>query len=171
VQLIYLVLLLAILSVGVFLVLRQVLLRRDLENAAKELGERARSATASADDHFELGCVLLRKKVFGQAQKNLETALKMWPPADADGLAQVQNALGYAKASQGALEGSLVHYRAAVQLSPGYVTAWNNLGDALEKQKAFAEALEAYSTALSYAPDNPVASERATFLRTRRVGI
>ena len=146
-----------------------------MEEAAKELGERVRSGSASHEELFEYGVVLLRKKVFSSATKSLEAALAAWPaadgPAGGEGLAAVHNALGYALAGQERPADALAQYRTAVALQPGYVTAWNNLGDALEKQKAFAEALEAYSTALSYAPDNPVASERATFLKTRRVGI
>lgn len=75
VQLLYLAALLALLAAGSYLVVRQVLVRRELENAAKELGERVRSGDASAADHFEMGCVLLRKKVYGAAVKNLECVL------------------------------------------------------------------------------------------------
>lgn len=32
--------------------------------------------------------------------------------------------------------------------------AWNNLGDAYEKQKKYGEALSAYKEVLTYAPDN-----------------
>lgn len=34
--------------------------------------------------------------------------------------------------------------------------AWNNLGDAYEKQKKYGEALSAYKEVLTYAPDNKV---------------
>ena len=60
-----------------------------------------------------------------------------------------------------------MEYRRAVELQPGYVTAWNNLGDALESQKKYAEALDAYNEALSYAPDNKVARTRADYCQTR----
>ena len=59
------------------------------------------------------------------------------------------------------------NYRKAVELQPGYVTAWNNLGDALEKCRQYEPALKAYEEALSYAPDNRVAQSRADALRTR----
>ena len=52
-------------------------------------------------------------------------------------------------------------------LQPGYVTAWNNLGDAYERRKAYDKALNAYTQALAYAPDNKVAAARADFCRTR----
>lgn len=82
-------------------------------------------------------------------------------------------------------------YKRAVELQPGYVTAWNNLGDAYEKLKSWRwghiqsvcehvhsiyknaiilcaacrEALAAYSEALTYAPNNSVAQQRAEFCR------
>ena len=48
-----------------------------------------------------------------------------------------------------------------------YVIAWNNLGDAFERAKKLKDALESYQEALSYAPDNKIASSRAQALRTK----
>ena len=45
--------------------------------------------------------------------------------------------------------------------------AWNNLGDAYERQKQYAPALAAYREVLTYAPDNKVAQTRSEFCRTR----
>ena len=57
-------------------------------------------------------------------------------------------------------------------LQPGYVTAWNNLGDAYEKLRQYKEALGAYQEALSYSPGNKVAQARSEYCRTRleRIG-
>lgn len=59
------------------------------------------------------------------------------------------------------------NYKKAVEMQPGYVTAWNNLGNAFEKARDWKQAYEAYSEALSYAPDNKIAREKADMLRTR----
>ena len=59
------------------------------------------------------------------------------------------------------------NYKKAVEMQPGYVTAWNNLGNAFEKARDWKKAYEAYSEALSYAPDNKVAREKSDMLRTR----
>lgn len=166
VQLIYLLSLLGFLVVGAFLVVRQVLIRRELEEAAKVLGERVRSNEASSEDYFELGVILLRKKLFTQATKNLEKAKKQWE-GDQDDLAQIHNALGYAYFNMDRIEPAVEEYKAAVTLQPGYVTAWNNLGDAYEKQKKYQLAYDAYSEALVYSPDNSVAKSRAEFCKTR----
>ena len=166
VQLLYLSALLALLAGGSYLVVRQVLVRRELETAAKALGERVRSGSASAEDLFEMGCVMLRKKIYSQAVRNLEGALAAWD-GEPEEKAQVHNALGFAFFSQEKVGEALEQYRQAVGLQPGYVTAWNNLGDALESTKRYSEALEAYTQALAYAPSNETARDRAAFLKTR----
>lgn len=88
VQLLYLGLLLSFLAVGAYLVVRQVLIRRELEEAAKVLGERVRTGEAVAEDYFELGVILLRKKLYTQATRNLEKAKKAWD-GEPEELAQV----------------------------------------------------------------------------------
>jgi len=55
--------------------------RRELEEAAKVLGERIRTSDATSEDCFELGAILLRKKLYTQATKNLERAVKLWDGA------------------------------------------------------------------------------------------
>jgi hypothetical protein len=88
VQFIYLGALLVLLGVGSFLVVRQVLIRRELESAAKELQDRVRSGEASSEEYFELGAVMLRKKFYVLANKYLEQAIKKWDGDEQD-LAQV----------------------------------------------------------------------------------
>ncbi|DBB09177.1 TPA: hypothetical protein ACH3X3_007777 [Trebouxia sp. C0006] len=166
VQLVYLVTLLGFLVVGAYLVVRQVLIRRELEEAAKTLGDRVRQKDATCEDYFELGVILLRKKLFTQATKNLEKAKKTWN-GEPDELAQVYNALGFAYFNMERNELAQAAYRQAVDLQPGYVTAWNNLGDACEKVKDFENAYKAYKEALAYAPDNKVAQSRADALKNR----
>lgn len=66
VQALYLTALLALLATGTFLVVRQILVRRELETTAKEVGDRVRSGAATGEEFFELGVVLLRKKSYTQ---------------------------------------------------------------------------------------------------------
>lgn len=94
IQLIYLLTLLGFLAVGAYLVVRQVLVRRELDEAAKALGERIRTEAASCEDYFELGVILTRKRLYTQATKNLEKAKKIWDGEENE-LAQVHNALGF----------------------------------------------------------------------------
>ncbi|MEW5299538.1 MAG: hypothetical protein WDW36_002545 [Sanguina aurantia] len=172
IQLFYLLTLLSFLAVGAYLVVRQVLIRRELDEAAKSLGERIRTAQASCEDYFELGVILTRKRLFTQATKNLEKAKKVWDGEESE-LAQVHNALGFCYFNMEKTDMAITEYVKAVELQPGYVTAWNNLGDAQEKKMAWREALRAYQEALTYAPDNTVAMTRSTQLKERleRLGI
>lgn len=48
---------------------------------------------------------------------------------------QVHNALGFCYFSMEKTDLAIQEYRKAVELQQGYVTAWNNLGDAYEKSK------------------------------------
>ncbi|EFN59395.1 hypothetical protein CHLNCDRAFT_137885 [Chlorella variabilis] len=166
VQLAYLLTLMGFLVVGAYLVVRQVLIRRELEEAAKVLGERVRTNDATSEDYFELGVILLRKKLYTQATKNLEKAQKNWQ-GEPEELAQVHNALGFAFFNMDKVDAAIDQYRKAVDLQPGYVTAWNNLGDAYERKKDYSPALAAYREVLTYAPDNKVAQARSEYCRTR----
>jgi hypothetical protein len=42
------------------------------------MGERIRSGEATAEEYFEMGSIMLRKKVFTQAVRNLKLAAQMW---------------------------------------------------------------------------------------------
>jgi tetratricopeptide (TPR) repeat protein len=169
VQLVYLTTLLGFLAVGAFVVTRQVLVKRELEEAAKVLGERVRNQEATAEDYYELGVILLRKKLFTQANANLKKSLKNWDEetGDEEIKAQVHNALGYSYFNLDRFEDAIAQYKKAVELQPGYLTAWNNLGDVMEKQKKYREALSAYQEVLGLDPSNVVAKERASYCKTR----
>lgn len=77
------------------------------------------------------------------------------------------NALGFSCYSDEDVDGAIVQYQKAVKLQPGYVTAWNNLGDALEKKKEYKPALRAYQEALQFDPANKIASARRDALKKR----
>jgi tetratricopeptide (TPR) repeat protein len=62
---------------------------------------------------------------------------------------------------------AIQEFREAARLQPGYVTAWNNLADALEKASRWKEALEAYESAYELEPENPTAKAAVERLRTR----
>ena len=169
VQLIYLTTLLGFLFVGASVVVRQVLSKRGMDEMAKDIGERVRNQEATAEDYYELGVILLRKKLFTQANQNLKKSLKEWDMENGDDevLAQVHNALGYSYFNLDRYEEAIKQYKTAVEMQPGYLTAWNNLGDVLEKQKKYSDALGAYQEVLGLDPSNNVAKERANWCRTR----
>jgi len=166
IQAFYLGMLLTILGGAGFIVVRQVLIRRELDDQAKKMGERIRAGNASAEDYFEMGSILLRKKVFTQAVRNLQAAEANWDGDEQD-LALVHNALGFGYSNTDKIDDAIVEYKKSVALQPGYVTAWNNLGEAYEKKKELKEAIKCYEESLVLAPNNPTATERLEEIKMR----
>lgn len=80
---------------------------------------------------------------------------------------QVYNALGVSYVLDGKLDKGIKQFEAAVKLQPGYVTAWNNLGDAYEKKKDLKSALEAFEEVLLFDPNNKVARPRRDALKDK----
>lgn len=80
---------------------------------------------------------------------------------------QVHNALGFAYFNMEKSDLAVTEYKKAVQLQPGYVTAWNNLGNAYEKASKTKDAYDAYREALSYAPTNATAKQRSEALQAK----
>ena len=165
-QVVYLGSLLALLGGGGFVVARQVLVRRELEMVAQDLGERVRKGDASSEDYYELGVILLRKRLNTAAITNLEKALEAWEGEEVD-KAQVHNALGFAYFKQDKWPKAIENYQVALDLQPGYVTALNNLGDAYEKSDELKKALAVYQETLAFQPGNKTALERSTYLEQR----
>ncbi|KAK9073146.1 hypothetical protein SSX86_007470 [Deinandra increscens subsp. villosa] len=166
IQLSYLLLLLGLLGVGTFFVIRQVLVRRELDLSAKELQEQVRSGDASSMELFELGAVMLRRKFYPAAIKYLVQAIQKWDGDDQD-LAQVHNALGVSYVRDGKTDKGISQLETAVKIQPGYVTAWNNLGDAYEKKKEYKSALKAFEEALLFDPNNKIARPRRDALKEK----
>lgn len=166
IQLSYVLLLLGFLGVGTFYVIRQVLVRRELDLSAKELQEQVRSGDADATELFELGAVMLRRKVYPAATKFLQQAIEKWDGDDQD-LAQVYNALGVSYVRDEKLDKGIIQFEKAVKLQPGYVTAWNNLGDAYEKKKELKSALKAFEEVLLFDPNNKIARPRRDALKDK----
>lgn len=162
IQLSYLLLLLALLGVGTFFVIRQV----ELDLSAKELQEQVRSGDASATELFELGAVMLRRKFYPAATKYLLQAIEKWDGDDQD-LAQVYNALGVSYILDEKLEKGIAQFENAVKVQPGYVTAWNNLGDAYEKKNDLKSALKAFEEVLLFDPNNKIARPRRDALKEK----
>uniref|UniRef100_A0A6N2LV90 Uncharacterized protein n=1 Tax=Salix viminalis TaxID=40686 RepID=A0A6N2LV90_SALVM len=128
--------------------------------------EQVRSGDATATGLFELGAVMLRRKFYPAATRYLLQAIEKWDGDDQD-LAQVYNALGVSYVLDEKLDRGIKQFEAAVKLQPGYVTAWNNLGDAYEKKKDLKSALMAFEEVLLFDPNNKVARPRRDALKDK----
>jgi tetratricopeptide (TPR) repeat protein len=164
----YISLLLLLLSVAVFFIAGQVLKTRRVENALSRLQSKLNKENGTAEEHYELGSILLDKRLFVQAIAQFQKALKA-ETLEGQDLAAVYNALGFSYFAQEQYDLAIKNYKEAIKLAPDYVTALNNLGHSYERKQLAGPALEAYEEALKYEPSNQTAKRRADSLRKRLV--
>jgi tetratricopeptide (TPR) repeat protein len=165
----YLALLLLLLSVAAFFIVRQVLKTRRLEGTLSRLQSKLSKEKGTAQEYYELGSLLLDKKLYTQAALYLQQALKNLSDEEADNAAVVYNALGYAYFAQDQFDLAIRNYKEAIKINPEYVTALNNLGHSYERKQLMNQALEAYESALNIAPKNSTAKRRFDSLKKRLV--
>jgi tetratricopeptide (TPR) repeat protein len=165
----YLALLLALLGVAAFFVIRQVLKTRRIESTLSRLQKKLTSQKGTALEYYELGSLLLDKKLFTQAGLYLQQALKALPEEEAENAALIYNALGYTYFAQEQYDLAIRQYKEALKISPDYVTGLNNLGHAYERKQLMDRALETYEKSLAIEPKNVTAKRRADSLRKRLV--
>lgn len=75
--------------------------------------------------------------------------------------------MGVTYVLDGKVEKGIKEFENAVKLQPGYVTAWNNLGDAYEKKKDFKSALKAFEEVMLFDPNNKVARPRLDAMKEK----
>ncbi|HEY9876980.1 MAG TPA: tetratricopeptide repeat protein [Leptolyngbyaceae cyanobacterium] len=167
--LIYLATLLSLLGVAAFLVLRQVFKTRRIENTLNRLQTRLSKEKGTAQEYYELGSLLLDKKLFTQSIIYLQQALKKLDKEETENAALIYNALGYAYFAQEQYDLAIRNYKEALKIVPSYVTVLNNLGHSYEKKQLSNQALEMYEEALNVDPKNTTAKRRAESLKKRMV--
>lgn len=165
--LIYLGVLLALLSVAAFFVVRQVIKTRRIESTLGRLQSRLTKEKGTAQEYYELGSLLLDKKLYTQAALYLQQAIKQLGDDEAENAAVVYNALGYSYFAQDQYDLAIRNYKEALKISPEYVTALNNLGHSYERKQLTTQALEMYETALALEPKNTTARRRFDSLKKR----
>lgn len=166
---IYLSVLVVLLSIAAWFLLRQILKTRRTEGTLAKLQSKLTKGKGTAQEYYELGGILLDKKLYSQAIVQFQKALKAKDLEGGDNVALVHNALGFSYAAQEQFDLAIRQYKEALEHKPDYATALNNLGFAYEKKQLTAQALEAYESALKIAPKNTTAKRRADSLRKRLV--
>ena len=165
--LVYLGILLTLLSVAAFFVVRQVIKTRRIESTLGRLQSRLTKEKGTAQEYYELGSLLLDKKLYTQAALYLQQALKQIGDDETENAAVVYNALGYSYFAQEQYDLAIRNYKEALKVSPEYVTALNNLGHSYERKQLTAQALDMYAAALELEPNNNTARRRADSLKKR----
>jgi tetratricopeptide (TPR) repeat protein len=164
----YISLLLVLLGSVAFFVVRQVLKTRRVESALSRLQGKLNKEKGTAEEYYELGSILLDKRLFTQAIAQFQKAIKL-ETLEGQDLAAVYNALGFAYFAQEQYDLAIKQYKEALKLLPEYVTALNNLGHSYERKQLASQALECYEQSLAIEPSNQTAKRRAESLRKRLV--
>ncbi|MGB3294101.1 MAG: tetratricopeptide repeat protein [Phormidesmis sp.] len=164
---VYLGILLALLSVAAFFVIKQVWVTRRVEVTLSDLQGKLTNQKGSALEYYELGSLLLDKKLYSQATVYLKKALKELSNEEVENAILVHNALGYAYFAQDQFDLAIRQYNEALKIDPGYVTALNNLAHSYERKQLMPQALETYEKSLASEPTNETAKRRAESLRKR----
>lgn len=161
----YLGTLVVLLVAVIWLVIRQIVKARSLENVISELQPKLQKEKGTPEDYYQLGSVYLRKKLYAQAIALFNKALK----EGGDNIPEVYNALGFSYFAQDQYDLAIKNYKEAISLQEGYVTAINNLGHAYEKKKLLPQAIELYEQVLVLDDKNETAKRRLTSLRKQVV--
>lgn len=167
--LIYLLALIALLGVVAFFILRQVLKTRRVESRLSRLQTKLSREKGTAQEYYELGSLLLGKKLYTQSVAYLQQGLKQITEEESDNAALIYNALGYSYFAQEQYDLAIRNYREALKIDPDYVIALNNLGHSYERKQLMNQALETYEEALKIEPKNATATRRSAKLRKRLV--
>lgn len=166
---VYLVLLLVLLGIAAILVFRQVLKTRRVENNLSSLQNKLSQSKGNTQEYFEMGSILLSKKLYSQSISLFQKALKRAAKEGEEEVAPIYNALGYAYFAQEQYDLAIKQYKEALENNPNYVTALNNIGHAYEKKNLTQQALESYEQVLKLDEKNTTAKKRAQSLKKRLV--
>ena len=166
---VYFILLLGLLGVAAVFVFRQVIKTRRVENNLSALQDKLGQSKGSTQEYFEMGSILLSKKLYAQSTSLLQKALKRAEKEGETEVSPIYNALGYAYFAQEQYDMAIKQYKVALEQNPNYVTALNNLGHAYEKKNLTQQALDAYEQTLKLDQKNATAKKRAQSLKKRLV--
>lgn len=162
---VYLLILVAFLGGASWFVLRQVLRTRRTELTLTQLQRKLSEEPGSPEDYYELGSILLGKKLFTQAIFQFQKAFKSKKLDPTSELAALlYNALGYAYAAQEQYDLAIRQYKDALKIVPDYVIALKNLAFAYERKQLTSEAIETYQAVLNLDASNAIAQKRLDIL-------
>ena len=168
---IYLSILVILLGGASWFLFRQVLKTRRTETKLAKLQNKLSQGKGTAQEYYELGGILLDKRLYSQAIAQFQKALKAKDKDSEAGenAAFIYNALGFAYAAQEQFDLAIKQYKEALERIPDYPTALNNIGFAYEKKQLTAQALASYEASLQLEPGNATARRRVESLRKRLV--
>ena len=166
-SLIYLVGVVVLLGAAGIFLLFQIIKTRRSESKFSRLQKKLNQEKGTAKDYYELGSIYLDKKLYVQAAKLMQKALKVSEDIEPENTALIYNALGYAYFAQEQFDLAIRHYKDAIKRYPEYAIALNNLGNAYERKQMITKAIKTYEQTLEFDSKNTVAQRRTEALRKR----
>ena len=163
----YLGILVVLLGAASWFIFRQVWRSRRTELTMARLQKKLTQEKGTAQEYYELGGILLDKRLYAQAIALFQKGLKSKDLKGNENRALLLNALGFAYAAQDQFDLAIKFYKESIELLPTYSVALNNLGFAYEKKQLTAQALESYEAAMAADPSNTIARRRAESMRKR----
>ena len=157
-----LVSLLAFAAIGVF---RQVFKTHRQEKSFANLRRKLAKEKGNIQDYYVLASIYSDKKIYSQAIRLFQKAIKIATDDDKDYIFLIYNGLGYAYFAQEQYDLAIRQYKEAIKYKLDYVNALNNLAHAYEKKMHMSQALETYEETLKYDARNVIAKRRAESLR------
>ena len=112
---------------------------------------------SSAEALYGLGSVFLNQQKTAEAQESFEQAVKSHAGYP-DTLANTWNNLGLIAARAGRTEEAIANFQESLRLSPDYLIALENLGNAYRQQKNWSEARKVLERAVDIGPQDPEAN-------------
>lgn len=113
-----------------------------------------RDDPSSAEASYGLGSVYLKQEKTERARDSFERAVRS-KASYPDTLPKGWNNLGLIAARQGRTDEAIGYFQQALQLSPEYVVALENLGNAYRQAHDWKQAQQALEQALTLKPDRP----------------
>ena len=101
-------------AAGIFL-LFQIIKTRRAESKFSRLQKKLNQEKGTAKDYYELGSIYLDKKLYVQATKLMQKALKTSDDTEPENIALIYNALGYAYFAQEQFDLAIRNYKDATQ--------------------------------------------------------
>jgi tetratricopeptide (TPR) repeat protein len=120
-----------------------------LEEAVNYYRQAVHAMPDNAYYHYKLSVALHKHGDAADEKAELQEAVRLNPKLPA-----AQGALGYLLSREGDVNGSIEHFRVAVQTAPQWTEAWINLAAELAMSGQYTEARQAVAAALQLEPQN-----------------
>lgn len=151
-----------------FYVFGQVRLTQKVEKKINSLQKRLKNKPTSYEDHYKLGQLFLRKKLYNKAIVCFRKSLLYWNPNDKIGLGSLYNTLGFTYFTLKNYKYAIYYYKQAVVLLSDYLLALNNLGFTYEKIQDYEKAYQTYNLILVFNPENKNIKLRLSYIEAKR---